>query len=91
MADEPLSDATLETLERLRAEGCRIHGPGPVTAGSNTTPTAGSSSAGPGMHVQIVRGSRMVDGYGVTADQAVQDAVVKLGGYDTQAKTHLGA
>jgi hypothetical protein len=30
----------------------------------------------------------MVDGFGVTADDAVQDAIIKLDGYDPQGKVH---
>ncbi len=90
MADDILSDATLRTLERMRGEGFRIHGPGPVTRGA-TTPTADAADTMPGMHVQVVHGSRIVDGFGATAEEAVQDALVKLDGYDPQAKVHLGA
>jgi hypothetical protein len=79
MGDDTLSDATLQTLERMRAEGFRIHGPGPVTRGA-TTPTADAKEPFPGMHVQMVHGSRIVDGFGATAEQAVQDALVKLQG-----------
>jgi hypothetical protein len=90
MAEDTLSDATLQTLERMRAEGFRIHGPGPVTQGG-TTPTPDAKDPLPGMHVQMVHGSRIVDGFGVTAEQAVQDALIKLEGYDPQGKVHLGA
>jgi hypothetical protein len=90
MADETLSDATLQTLERMRAEGYRIHGPGPVTRGA-TTPTPGAADTFPGMHVQMIHGSRIVDGFGASAEDAVADALVKLEGYDPQAKVHLGA
>jgi hypothetical protein len=89
MADETLSDATLQTLERMRAEGYRIHGPGPVTRGA-TTPTPGAADTFPGMHVQVIRGSRIVDGFGASAEDAVADALVKLEGYDPQGKVHLG-
>ena len=43
------------------------------------------------MHVQMVHGSRIVHGFGATAEEAVQDALVKLEGYDPQGKVHLGA
>ncbi len=89
MAAGTMSDATLRTLERLRQEGVRIHGPGPVTRGA-TTPTPGAAHPLPGMHVQFIRGSRMVDGFGIDADGAVRDALIKLDGYDTEAKVHLG-
>lgn len=89
MATDTLSDATLGTLERMRAQGFRIHGPGPVTRGA-TTPTADDAEALPGMHVQFVHGSRIVDGFGVDAEGAVRDALIKLAGYDPQAKVHPG-
>ena len=90
MATDMLSDATLHTLERMRGEGFRIHGPGPVTRGA-TTPTPDDTDVFPGMHVQFVHGSRIVDGFGVDAEGAVRDALIKLEGYDPQAKVHLGA
>jgi hypothetical protein len=90
MATDTLSDATLQTLEGMRRQGYRIHGPGPVTRGA-TTPTPDDAEAFPGMHVQIVHGSRIVDGFGVDAEGAVRDALIKLGGYDPQGKVHLGA
>jgi hypothetical protein len=43
------------------------------------------------MHVQFIHGSRIVDGFGVDAEGAVRDALIKLDGYDPQAKVHLGA
>jgi len=79
MATDTLSEATLHTLERMRAEGFRIQGPGPVTRGA-TTPTRDDAEALPGMHVQIVHGSRIVDGFGVDAEGAVRDALMKLDG-----------
>ena len=90
MGDSTLSDATLQTLERMRQQGYRIQGPGPVTPGA-TTPTRDDANPGPGMHIQIVHGSRMVDGFGITAEQAVQDAITTLDGYDPQGKIHAGA
>jgi hypothetical protein len=87
MGDSTLSDATLHTLELMRQQGYRIQGPGPVTPGA-TTPTKDDSNPGPGMHVQIVHGSRMVDGFGITGDQAVQDAITKLDGDSPDAKVH---
>ena len=90
MATETLSDATLMMLERMREQGFRIHGPGPVTRGA-TTPTRDDTDVFPGMHVQIVHGSRIVDGFGVDAEGAVRDALMKLDGYDPQAKVHNGA
>jgi hypothetical protein len=81
MGDDTLSDGTLLTLEQMRAEGFRIYGPGPVTPGA-TTPTPDDAQALPGMHVQMVHGSRIVDGFGVTAEDAVRDALIKLEGYD---------
>jgi hypothetical protein len=89
MATDTLSEATLMTLERMRGEGYRIHGPGPVTRGA-TTPTADDADLFPGVHVQIVHGSRIVDGFGVDAEGAVRDALIKLDGYDPGAKVHLG-
>ena len=79
MGDDTLSEGTLQILERMRAKGVRIHGPGPMTPGA-TTPTKNDAQALPGMHVQMIHGSRMVDGFGVTAEDAVRDALMKLEG-----------
>lgn len=76
-----LSDEYLRMIERLRAEGAEVFGPGPVTKGS-TTPTADDDATSPGMHVQIAQGSRLVEGFGGTPDEAMGDALVKLPGYD---------
>ncbi|MGE0026445.1 MAG: hypothetical protein AB7O78_01275 [Thermoleophilia bacterium] len=78
MATATLSDATLQTLARMREEGARIYGPGPVTRGA-TTPTADDTDVFPGMHVQIAHRSRFVDGFGIDAEGAVRDALMKLG------------
>lgn len=81
MSTDDLSTLTRQRLDALRAAGARIQGPGPVTPGA-TTPTRDDAQTLPGQHVQIVLGHRMVDGFGVTADQAVDDALTKLGGID---------
>jgi hypothetical protein len=79
-----LSDEYLRTIERLRAEGAEVFGPGPVQKGS-TTPTKDDVAESPGMHVQIAPGSRLVEGFGGTADEAMRDALLKLPGYDPTA------
>lgn len=81
MSTDTLSEGALATLARLKADGCRVQGPGPVTPGA-TAPTPHAEHELPGMHIQIVCGHRIVDGFGATADEAVNDAVTKLGGYD---------
>ena len=67
-------------LEALRASGCTVFGPGPVSF-SESVPRTEAADAGPGMHVQIGCGSRFVEGFGATADEAVSDALAKLDGY----------
>jgi hypothetical protein len=81
MSQETLSAASEQTLERLRAHGCEVFGPGPMTPGQ-TTPTPDAATRTPGMHVQIRCGHRFVEGLGATADEAVSDALAKLEGYD---------
>lgn len=76
-----LSPQTAAVLAELREKGCRVFGPGPVTPGA-TTPTPDAARTLPGMHVQIACGSRMVEGFGRTADEAVTDALMKLDGHD---------
>ena len=38
------------------------------------------------MHVQIGCGSRFVEGFGATADEAVSDALAKLDGYPADGR-----
>ena len=74
-------NAQLEhALADLRAKGCKVFGPGPVTRGA-TTPTADAAEVLPGSHVQIACGSVMVEGFGANPDEAVTDALVKLDGH----------
>ena len=75
-----LSVSLSRELEALRASGCTVFGPGPVSF-SESVPRPDPAEAGPGMHVQIGCGSRFVEGFGATADEAVSDALVKLDGY----------
>ncbi len=65
-------------LADLRAEGWEVFGPDPVTPG-NTPPTPDTQVPLPGMHVHLVRGGRFVEGFGGTADEALMDAILKLG------------
>ena len=75
-----LSERLSRELEALRASGCTVFGPGPVSF-SESVPRAEPAEAGPGMHVQIGCGSRFVEGFGATPDEAVSDALAKLDGY----------
>ena len=75
-----LSEQLARELEALRASGCTVMGPGPVSF-TESVPRADAAEAGPGMHVQIGCGSRFVEGFGATADEAVSDALSKLDGY----------
>ena len=86
MSDTTLDPALERQLAELRAQGCRIVGPGPMTQGE-TPPAEGTTAATPGVHVQIVRGHRMVEGLGGTADEAVRDALGKLTEYDPTERT----
>jgi hypothetical protein len=81
MAETAQSDETRLEVERLRALGYQVIGPGPMTQGQ-TSPTPDAADPMPGMHVQIRHGSRFVEGFGATADEALRDAAVKLEGYD---------
>jgi hypothetical protein len=65
------------TIEGLRARGCVIFGPGPLTPGM-TTPTPDALRTLPGVHLQIACGHRFVSGFGTTADEALSDALAKL-------------
>jgi hypothetical protein len=85
-SDRTLSRAHRLAVEQLLADGDQVFGPGPVTPG-NTTPTPDDSITLPGMHVQIARGSRLVNGFGATADEAFDDALKKLRGYTVNART----
>lgn len=87
MTQTTLSPDSEASLARVRAAGGRVIGPGPVTPGE-TSPTPDAQITMPGMHVQIALGSRFVEGFGASADEAVRDAVTKLEGYDPQSKTH---
>ncbi len=74
-------DVQLENaLSALRAKGCKVFGPGPVTRGA-TTPTADAADTFPGSHVQIACGSLMIEGFGGSPDEAVTDALLKLEGH----------
>ena len=79
-----LSERLSRELEALRASGCTVFGPGPVSF-SESVPRPDPADAGPGVHVQIGCGSRFVEGYGATADEAVSDALAKLDGYPVDA------
>jgi len=85
-----LSEGPARQLEALRAEGCTVFGPGPVSF-SESVPRSAPLDEGPGMHVQIGCGSRFVEGYGATADEAVRDALAKLEGYPVDKAVHGGA
>jgi len=80
-----LSERLSRELEALRASGCTVFGPGPVSF-SESVPRPDPADAGPGVHVQIGCGSRFVEGYGATADEAVSDALAKLDGYPVDAE-----
>ena len=80
-----LSPAMSRELDALRASGCTVMGPGPVSF-SESVPRADPADAGPGMHVQIGCGSRFVEGFGATADEAVSDALAKLDGYPADGR-----
>jgi hypothetical protein len=86
MATE-LSPRLAGELDALRASGCTVFGPGPVSF-SESVPRPDPSDAGPGMHVQIGCGSRFVEGFGGTADEAVSDALAKLDGYPVDAAVY---
>lgn len=87
MTQTTLSPDSEASLAQVRAAGGRVIGPGPVTPGE-TSPTPDAQITMPGMHVQIALGSRFVEGFGASADEAVRDAMTKLGGYDPEARTH---
>ena len=78
---DELDPQTAATLAELQRQGATVFGPSPtsMTGGPAVTPTP---RPGPGMHVQIMIASRMVEGYGTTGAEAVRDAVDKLAGYD---------
>ena len=71
-----------QELDRLRAEGCEVFGPGPMTPGETAPIEGPGTPALPGSHVQIRCGHRFVEGLGGTPDEAVRDAIAKLEGYD---------
>jgi hypothetical protein len=81
-----LSSARRLAVERMLADGDQVFGPGPVPP-SNTTPTPDDAITLPGMHLQIARGSRLINGFGATADEAFDDALKKLQGYKVNART----
>ena len=62
MPQTSLSPQMEQELETLRAQGCRIVGPAPATPGE-TPPTADTNVPMPGMHVQIVQGSTLIEGF----------------------------
>lgn len=78
-----LSPGMAQELQRLRDEGAMVIGPSGVAPG-DTPPTADQQAAGAGSHVQIRRGSRFVEGFGGTPDEAVRDALGKLQPYDPE-------
>ncbi len=80
-----LSQRLSRELEALRASGCTVFGPGPVSR-TESVPRPDPAEAGAGMHVQIGCGSRFVEGFGATADEAVSDALAKLDGYPVDAE-----
>jgi len=81
-----MSPQTAETIARLRRRGAVVFGPSQVSMlGGPAVP--GALEPGPGAHVQIGVESRFVEGFGVTADQAVQDALTKLAGLQPTART----
>jgi hypothetical protein len=81
MPHTELSEEGRLELERLRALGYEVIGPGPNTPGQ-TPPTDAPETPMPGMHAQIRAGSRFVEGFGASADEALRDAAGKLAGYD---------
>jgi len=72
-----LSPELQRELEALRQAGYQVIGPGPVRPGQSP-PTPGAPVAMPGAHVQIGDGTRLIEGLGGTADEAVRDALAKL-------------
>jgi hypothetical protein len=87
MSDE-LNPMLAQRLDALRREGCLVIGPGPVST-TVATPTP-DAPAGAGMHVQIGCGSRFVEGFGGTKDEAVSDALDKLEGYSVTSSVRSG-
>jgi hypothetical protein len=81
-----LDEYTGEEIERLRRAGATVFGPTP-TSMTGGPAVAGSMHPGPGMHVQIAMGSRLVDGHGATGAEAMRDALGKLAGFDPEAKS----
>jgi hypothetical protein len=89
MATTDLSAMLSRELDALRASGCTVFGPAPVSF-SESVPREDPADAGPGMHVQIGCGSRFVEGFGATADEAVSDALTKLEGYPVVGRAGSG-
>ena len=77
---DQLNEQLANALSDLRAKGCKVFGPGPVTRGE-TTPTADAADTFAGSHVQIACGSLMIEGFGASPDEAVTDALMKLDGH----------
>jgi hypothetical protein len=77
-------------LDALRANGYEVFGPAPASR-THQTPAVNIDDPAPGMKVLISRESRMVEGYGGTADEAVADALGKLPGVDADKPVRGGA
>lgn len=80
---QALSEESVRRLDDLRAKGCTIFGPGPVSF-SEGVARANPRDRAPGMRVQIGAGRRLIEGHGPTADAAVSDALFKLEGYPVE-------
>jgi len=77
-------------IEALRATGYEVFGPAPASR-THQTPAVNIDDPAPGMKVLISLDSRMVEGYGGTADEAVADALGKLTGVDADKPVRGGA
>jgi hypothetical protein len=77
-----MSASTAEILGELRRRGYLVIGPQPVSL-MGGPPVPGGKRPSPGAHVQIAYQSRLVEGFGADADEAVRDALVKLRGIRT--------
>jgi hypothetical protein len=77
-------------LAALRERGYEVFGPAPASR-THTIPADNIEDPAPGMKILISRDSRMVEGYGGTADEAVADALGKLPGIDPDRPVRGGA